>query len=121
MAARIAADFPAATPLGEEGERVLGDVPATMRWIVDPPDGTFNFVHGFPKNTSPPRLPWKLTARWRLGCRQPVSGEVFCGRVTAPRLHRVDQPPVRPRSQLEHTLASGLIGSSVCHRRRARA
>ncbi len=50
IAARIAAAFPGDVLLGEEGgERTLGEAAATgVRWIVDPLDGTFNFVHGFP-------------------------------------------------------------------------
>ena len=50
LAAQIAATFPGDVLLGEEGgERQLGSAAATgVRWIVDPLDGTFNFVHGFP-------------------------------------------------------------------------
>jgi myo-inositol-1(or 4)-monophosphatase len=50
IAQRIAAAFPGDTLLGEEGgERTLGNaVPTGVRWIVDPLDGTYNFVHGFP-------------------------------------------------------------------------
>jgi len=46
----IASAFPGDVLLGEEGgERVLGNAAATgVRWIVDPLDGTYNFVHGFP-------------------------------------------------------------------------
>ena len=50
IAEAIAAAFPGDVLLGEEGgERRLGNAPATgVRWIVDPLDGTYNFVHGFP-------------------------------------------------------------------------
>lgn len=50
IASRIAAAFPGDALLGEEsGARALGDAsPTGVRWIVDPIDGTFNFVHGFP-------------------------------------------------------------------------
>jgi len=50
MAKRIALAFPGDVMLGEEGgQRALGSSAATgVRWIVDPLDGTFNFVHGFP-------------------------------------------------------------------------
>ncbi len=50
MAERIARAFPGDILLGEEGgQRALGNAAATgVRWIVDPLDGTFNFVHGFP-------------------------------------------------------------------------
>ncbi len=46
--------FPCDTILGEEGGEQLGPaVNATVtesgyRWVIDPLDGTFNFVHGFP-------------------------------------------------------------------------
>lgn len=50
IATRIDAAFPGDALLGEEGgARTLGGATATgVRWIVDPIDGTFNFVHGFP-------------------------------------------------------------------------
>ncbi len=50
IAERIAVAFPGDMLLGEEGgARALGDAaPTGVRWIVDPIDGTFNFVHGFP-------------------------------------------------------------------------
>jgi myo-inositol-1(or 4)-monophosphatase len=50
IAQRIATSFPGDVLLGEEGgSRLLGDAPATgARWIVDPLDGTYNFIHGFP-------------------------------------------------------------------------
>jgi myo-inositol-1(or 4)-monophosphatase len=51
MVQRIAAMFSGDTILGEEGgERAPSDLSRASgyRWIVDPLDGTFNFVHGFP-------------------------------------------------------------------------
>lgn len=50
IAEAIARVFPGDVLLGEEGgERVLGVASRTpVRWIVDPLDGTYNFVHGFP-------------------------------------------------------------------------
>ena len=50
IAEAIAAAFPGDVLLGEEGgERLLGASATTnVRWIVDPLDGTYNFVHGFP-------------------------------------------------------------------------
>ena len=113
MAARIAADFPGDVLLGEEGgERVLGDVPANnVRWIVDPLDGTFNFVHGFPYVAT--SIAVEVDGEVQAGViANPVSGEVFCaGKGYGAWLHRVDQPPVRLAVNCEHTLASGLIGS----------
>jgi myo-inositol-1(or 4)-monophosphatase len=51
IAQRVARTFPGDSLLGEEGgEREPGDAVAASgyRWIVDPLDGTFNFLHGFP-------------------------------------------------------------------------
>lgn len=51
IAQRIATTFPGDILLGEEGgERgPHANAPASgYRWIVDPLDGTFNFLHGFP-------------------------------------------------------------------------
>ena len=47
----IREDLLAARPsygfLGEEGQEIAGEDP-TRRWIVDPLDGTTNFLHGLP-------------------------------------------------------------------------
>ncbi len=51
LARRISTTFPGDRILGEEGgERAsASDVePSGFRWIIDPLDGTFNFIHGFP-------------------------------------------------------------------------
>jgi myo-inositol-1(or 4)-monophosphatase len=51
FARRIATNFPDDAMLGEEGgERPPASLAAASgyRWIVDPLDGTFNFLHGFP-------------------------------------------------------------------------
>jgi myo-inositol-1(or 4)-monophosphatase len=51
IAQRVAAAFPGDVMLGEEGGERLqqaGCDASGVRWIVDPLDGTFNFVHGFP-------------------------------------------------------------------------
>ncbi len=48
---RIATAFPGDVLIGEEGGERLpqpGHDASGYRWIVDPLDGTFNFVHGFP-------------------------------------------------------------------------
>ena len=103
MAARITADFPGDVLLGEEGERVLGDVPANnVRWIVDPLDGTFNFVRGFPYVAT--SIAVEVDGAVQRGHYQPVIGEVFCaGKGFGAWLHRVDQPPVRLAVNCEHT------------------
>ena len=43
---RLLAAFPASTVLGEEGGAHRGT--SDERWIVDPLDGTTNFLHGYP-------------------------------------------------------------------------
>lgn len=43
---RLLADFPRTAVLGEEG--VHGDVNSSVRWVVDPIDGTVNFTYGIP-------------------------------------------------------------------------
>ena len=113
MAARIAADFPGDVLLGEEGgERVLGDSLANnVRWIIDPLDGTFNFVHGFPYIAT--SIAVEVDGAVQAGViANPVSSEVFsAGKGFGAWLHMPDQPPARLAVSLEHTLASGLIGS----------
>ncbi len=47
IAAAIRADSPGAAILAEEEERAALDAPGPL-WIVDPLDGTTNFLHGFP-------------------------------------------------------------------------
>ncbi len=79
FAARIAAIFPGDCMLGEEGgERAL--VPehsaSGWRWIVDPLDGTFNFVHGFPYFAV--SIAVELAGEVRLGViANPLTGEFF--------------------------------------------
>ena len=46
--------------LAEEGGEEEGQDP-TRRWIVDPLDGTTNFLHGLPLGRSPSR--WSIKAR----------------------------------------------------------
>ncbi len=50
METELTHQFPGDDMLGEEGgARRLGQAAATgYQWIVDPLDGTFNFIHGFP-------------------------------------------------------------------------
>ena len=49
IAATIAAAFPEHAVLSEEsGEIRKGNVETPFRWVVDPIDGSLNFVHGFP-------------------------------------------------------------------------
>lgn len=46
IVSRILKDFPEAGILAEESGE--GDVESNFKWIIDPLDGTTNFVHGFP-------------------------------------------------------------------------
>jgi myo-inositol-1(or 4)-monophosphatase len=46
--ATLAAAFPDHAIVGEEGGEVPAPRESPYRWIVDPLDGTVNFVHGFP-------------------------------------------------------------------------
>jgi len=49
IVATISAAFPDHSILGEEsGARAGTNVDSPYRWIIDPIDGTMNFVHGFP-------------------------------------------------------------------------
>ena len=48
FARRSSAAFPDHAMLGEEGGDREGAPGSPFRWIVDPIDGTMNFVHGFP-------------------------------------------------------------------------
>lgn len=80
MAERIGRAFPGDVLLGEEGgERVPGDAPATgFRWIVDPLDGTFNFVHGFPYIAT--SIAVEREGQIEAGViANPLTGEIFYG------------------------------------------
>ena len=49
IVATISAAFPDHAILGREsGDKAGASAEATHRWVVDPLDGTMNFVHGFP-------------------------------------------------------------------------
>jgi len=113
MAIRIAASFPGDTLLGEEGgERALGDSPATgVRWIVDPLDGTFNFVHGFPYIAS--SIAIEVDGAVEAGVvANPISGELFSAvRGSGAWLHTAHASPRRLAVSDAESLATGLIGS----------
>jgi myo-inositol-1(or 4)-monophosphatase len=46
---RIASRFPTHAVLGEEGVATAEPTTSAFRWIVDPLDGTTNFLHGIPQ------------------------------------------------------------------------
>ena len=71
---RIRAERPGDTVLGEEGGLVtLGSPghPAQVRWVVDPLDGTVNYMYGLPD--------------WAVSIAAEVDGTVLAGVVAVPR------------------------------------
>jgi myo-inositol-1(or 4)-monophosphatase len=85
----LAARRPDDGVLGEEG---TGDVPGTsgLRWVVDPLDGTVNFLYGVPQ--------WCVSVAVQEGERtlagvieDPVRGEVFTGTHDGPALVGVEE------------------------------
>lgn len=75
---RIRAVRPGDTILGEEGGQTLGATgrggaePAPVRWIVDPLDGTVNYLYGLPG--------------WAVSIAAEVDGTIVAGVVEMPRL-----------------------------------
>jgi myo-inositol-1(or 4)-monophosphatase len=74
----IRAIRPGDTVLGEEGGQTLGgrapggrDRPARVRWVVDPLDGTVNYLYGLPE--------------WAVSIAAEVDGTVLAGVVEVPR------------------------------------
>ncbi len=65
----IAAERPNDAILGEEGGQTGGD--ASVRWIVDPLDGTVNYLYGLPD--------------WAVSVAAEVGGQVVAGSVCVPR------------------------------------
>jgi myo-inositol-1(or 4)-monophosphatase len=70
---RIRAVRPGDTVLGEEGGQTLGGPghPAGVRWVVDPLDGTVNYLYGLPD--------------WAVSIAAEVDGTVLAGVVAVPR------------------------------------
>jgi myo-inositol-1(or 4)-monophosphatase len=82
ITARIRAVRPGDTVLGEEGGQTLGGPddpgapggrgdPALVRWVVDPLDGTVNYLYGLPD--------------WAVSIAAEVDGTVLAGVVEVPR------------------------------------
>jgi len=113
IAAHIEREFPGDVLLGEEGgERQLGDAPATgVRWIVDPLDGTFNFVHGFPYIAT--SIAIEAGGEIQVGViANPLTGETFsAGRGFGAWRHLGDAAPERLRVAGDHALRTALVGS----------
>ena len=98
------------------GEEEGGPSEATTRWVVDPLDGTTNFVHGFPV--------------YAVSIALEVDGETRCGVILDPTRWRTytaslgggaycDERPMRVSecSSLEHAL----LGTGFAYDRRTRA
>lgn len=78
---RLASSFPGDGILGEEFEPVPSS--SGWRWIIDPIDGTFSFIHGVPLYTT-------LLAAERLGDDgEPIHGAVEIGVIVAPAIRDV--------------------------------
>ncbi len=114
IAAAIAEAFPGDVLLGEEGgERVLGDAGASeVRWIVDPLDGTYNFVHGFPYIATS----IAIEARGVVQCGvigNPLTGEIFSAELGrgAWRHSPHDEPPRPMIASTCPSLSRALVGT----------
>jgi myo-inositol-1(or 4)-monophosphatase len=100
----LAARRPDDAVVGEEGLDVTGS--SGLRWVVDPLDGTVNFLYGLPA--------WTVT----LACQDdsgtlagvvfdPVRGETFAATADGPAT--VNEAPVRPSSVSE--LSQALVAT----------
>jgi myo-inositol-1(or 4)-monophosphatase len=111
---RIAAMFPNDMLLGEEGGERLpahGATPSGYRWIVDPLDGTFNFVHGFPYIATSIAVEHDGVIECGV-IVNPINGEVFYAeRGHGAWLTADDGPPQRLRVSDCGRLSSALIAS----------
>jgi len=98
--------FPEHGILGEEGAEHLG-LPGAPRWIVDPLDGTTNYVHGYPHFAVSIGCEWD--GKVQVGCIfDPTSGECF----TAARGGgaRLNGESIRVTETAQ--LAAALVGAS---------
>ena len=102
--------FPDHAVLGEEGG-LIGDPNAEYTWIVDPLDGTTNFLHGFPYfNVS---IALKHKGRVTQGVvYNPVSQELF----TATRGDGAWLNNKRIRVSKIHSLSNALLGNGFPYR-----
>jgi myo-inositol-1(or 4)-monophosphatase len=111
---RIAALFPNDTLLGEEGGgRVLSQSGTTSgyRWIVDPLDGTFNFVHGFPYVATSIAVEFNGSIECGV-IANPINDEVFYAeRGNGAWLIADDAPPRRLQLSQCEGLSSALVAS----------
>jgi myo-inositol-1(or 4)-monophosphatase len=114
IAQRIAALFPGDVLIGEEGGERLpqsGHAASGYRWIVDPLDGTFNFIHGFPYIATSIAVEFDGTIEIGV-IANPVTDEVFYAeRGGGAWLLADDAPPLRLRVSDCDALASALVAS----------
>ena len=68
--ARILAGRPGDAILGEEGGQIGDTAGAPVRWVIDPLDGTVNYLYGLPD--------------WAVSIAAEVAGEVVAGAVFVP-------------------------------------
>jgi myo-inositol-1(or 4)-monophosphatase len=68
--ARILAGRPADAILGEEGGQIGDTADAPVRWVIDPLDGTVNYLYGLPD--------------WAVSIAAEVAGEIVAGAVFVP-------------------------------------
>ncbi len=116
IAHRISVAFPGDTLLGEEGgQRVLGNVaPTGVRWIVDPLDGTYNFIHRFPYVAT--SIAIEAAGEIQFGViGAPLQHEIFsAGKGRGAWLHpteRKDASPIRLHVSQCMSLSKALVGS----------
>ncbi|MGL4232623.1 MAG: inositol monophosphatase family protein [Casimicrobium sp.] len=111
---RIAALFPGDVLIGEEGGERLpqpGNEASGYRWIVDPLDGTFNFIHGFPYIAT--SIAVELGGTIEIGViANPITDEVFYAeRGGGAWLVSDDATPQRLQVSGCDALASALVAS----------
>jgi myo-inositol-1(or 4)-monophosphatase len=114
IAQRIAAAFPGDVLIGEEGGERLqqpGFDASGYRWIVDPLDGTFNFVHGFPYIAT--SIAVERDGMIEIGVvANPLTEEIFFAvRGQGAWLQSDGSPPTRLHVSGCATLGSALVGS----------
>jgi myo-inositol-1(or 4)-monophosphatase len=114
IAEAVGRDFPGDRLLGEEGgERGVGTpgTPSGWRWIVDPLDGTFNFVHGFPWFATSIAIA-DAAGVAAAAILNPVTGEIFhAERGGGSWLDAPNRPRMRLAVSRASQLSTALIGS----------
>ena len=104
---RVAHHFPSHTFLGEEAGHTASKAGSAFQWIVDPIDGTTNFVHGLPLFCVSIAL--QIEGRVDLGVvYSPVAGELFTAeRGQGARLNGARIHVTREQSLIDALLVTG--------------